>query len=116
MKMREHEAPHAGARRDLAGGVRAGERVLRHGSDMFVRRELRAREIAALQVQVGIGRNAYERVVHDAVAAEREDAALGLDAKAKTDPTRTKALVKWQAVTVLHLLASHSVFGRFHDG
>src|SRR5215471_10839368 len=78
--MRENEALHASARRDLAGGVRAGERVLRYASQVLVRRELRAREIAALQVQVGAGRDAYERIVHDAVATEREDLALGLDA------------------------------------
>src|SRR5262249_42666079 len=82
--MRENEALHASARRDLAGGVRAGERVLRYASQVLVRRELRAREIAALQVQVGAGRDAYERIVHDAVATEREDLALGLDAKAET--------------------------------
>src|SRR5262249_42023331 len=86
-----------------------------HAPQVLVRRELRVREIAALQMQVGAGRDSDERFVHDAVAAEREDLALGLDAKAETDPARTKALVERQTVAVLHLFAGHAVLGCFHD-
>src|SRR5436853_7792687 len=105
--MREHQTLHVGTGGDRARGIGAGGGVPADAAEVLVFRELRARHVATLEVQVRIAGETYQRVVHDPIAAEAEDPALRFDAETEADPAREEVLSEGKAVPVLHLLAAH---------